>query len=227
MGSQRLDTAHVAWDDAWGDARQRAEWEQPSPVVTNYFAELHERGATRVLDVGGGIGRHALAYARAGFRVSMIDASPAGVAEATRVAGSLGVQLDTQVAAFTHLPVETGAIDHVLAWNVLYHGDRDVVTAGLKECRRVLRDDGTAQLTMLSKRNGGYGIGREIRVDTFVDDTRDDDKAHPHFYADAAGVCSLLAECGFQVRELIDTLQHPPSGWHWTLLADATEREAV
>jgi tellurite methyltransferase len=221
VSGERLDTAHEAWDQSWGDAGQRVLWEQPDPVVTDYIAVLRARGAMRILDVGGGIGRHALAYARAGFEVTMIDASPAGVAELLRVAGSAGVQVDAQVSPFTALPVEDSSIDHVLAWNVLYHGDRSVVTSGLRECFRVLRPGGTAQLTMLSKRNDGYGVGREIRPDTFIDEASGDDKAHPHYYADAAGVCSLLAECGFEVRELVDVVQHPPRGWHWTILADA------
>ena len=223
MTDQRLDTAYETWDRAWGDARQRAAWERPNPVVTDYLPALRARGATRVLDVGGGIGRHAIAYARAGFEVTMIDASPAGVAETARTARSLGVGLDARVAPFTALPVDDRSVDHVLAWNVLYHGDRSITGAGLRECRRALRAGGTAQLTMLSKRNHGYGSGREVRPDTFVDEAAGDDKAHPHFYADAAGVCSLLAEQGFEVRELADVDLQPPGAWHWTILADAAE----
>jgi tellurite methyltransferase len=220
MGDQPLDTAHEAWDRTWGDATERAEWEQPHPAVLAYLDALRERGATRVLDIGGGVGRHALGYAQAGFATTMIDASPNGVTEALRVAAAMGLDLDARVAPFTALPVEDHSVDHALAWNVLYHGDRSIVSTGLSECQRVLRAGGTLQLTMLSKRNHGYGVGREIRPDTFVDDAGDPDKAHPHFYADAATVCTLLADHGFEVRDLNDVDMHPPGAWHWTILAD-------
>jgi tellurite methyltransferase len=181
VSGEPLDTAHQTWDRAWGDAQQRASWEDPSPAVTDYLPVLQSRGATRVLD------------------------------------------LDARVAPFTALPVEDRSVDHVLAWNVLYHGDRSITGAGLRECRRTLRAGATAQLTMLSKRSRAYGAGREIRPDTFVDEAGGDDKAHPHFYADAAGVCQLLAQNGFEVKQLVDVDFDPPGAWHWVILAEAIE----
>lgn len=226
VSEPRLDTAHEAWDRSWSDAEQRSLWLDPHPVITGYMAALNARGATRVLDVGGGIGRHAIAYAKAGFDVTLTDASHAGVNEALRTADAAGVVIRAEVAPFTELPGNDATFDHVVAWNVLYHGDRSIVLAGLNECRRVLRPDGTMQMTMLSKRNRGWGVGREIRPDTFIDDSSDEDKRHPHFYADALGVCALLAEAGFEIRELVDVDQHPPDGWHWSLLAETSRHAA-
>lgn len=226
MSEIRLDTAHEAWDRSWNDAAQRSQWVEPNPVITDYMTALSARGARRILDVGGGIGRHAIAYAKAGFDAMLVDASLAGVNEALRLADAAGVAIRAEVAPFTALPVQDATFDHVVAWNVLYHGDRSVVLAGLQECRRVLKADGTLQMTTLSKRNSSYGLGEEICPDTFVNDTGDQDKRHPHFYTDALGVCSLLAEAGFETRELVDTDQYPPGGWHWSVLAETVERPA-
>ena len=85
----------------------------------------------------------------------------------------------------------------------------------------MLRADGTAQLTMLSKRNRSFGVGREIRPDTLVDDASTGDKDHPHFYVDAATLtgCSPRRPRGAVTGD-ID--QDPPSGaFHWTVLAEA------
>ena len=142
VAEPRLDTAHQSWDRGWGQAETRANWTQPERAVTELIPALDERGAQRVLDIGTGIGRHALAFARAGFEVIAIDASATGLSELRRAADAEGLVVATKLAPFTALPVDDDSVDHVLAWNVLYHGDADVVRAAFAECRRVLRQAG-------------------------------------------------------------------------------------
>jgi tellurite methyltransferase len=217
---ERLDTAHEAWDRWWGEAKARSHWSEPEPAVVGFIPALRARRAKRVLDVGTGIGRHALVYARTGFDVLAIDASPTGLDELVRSAQAEGLRIDARIAPFAALPIKNAEVDHVLAWNVIYHGDGEVVTTALDECRRVLRPGGTLQLTMLSKRNSAYGLGHEVRPDTFVDDTSAGDKDHPHFYVDAGGLADLLAGAGFEAMSIVDVDQHPPGGWHWVVLAE-------
>ena len=220
MEPSKLDTAHEYWDRWWGDAFGRAVWSEPDHTVTAFIPRLHERSAAAVLDVGTGIGRHALAYARAGFEVTATDASSKGLKELERRAGELGLAVRTRLAPFSELPLPDRSIDHVLAWNVLYHGDGELVEAAFGECRRVLREAGTFQLTMLSKRNSAYGVGREIREDTFVDESSKGDKDHPHFYVDAAGLTRMLAAAGFETLSLRDVDQRPVGAFHWEVLAE-------
>ena len=163
-----------------------------------------------------------LAFARAGFEVVAVDASETGLGQLRVAADAEGLPIETRLAAFTELPIDDRSVDHVLAWNVLYHGDGDIVRNAFAQCARVLRADGTAQLTMLSKRNRSFGVGREIRPDTFVDDASTGDKDHPHFYVDAATLTTMLAAAGLEVRSLVDIDQDPPSSaFHWTVLAEA------
>lgn len=218
MTDERLDTAHERWDEWWGQAKQRAHWSDPEPAVTELIPALESRGARRVLDVGAGIGRHSLAFARAGFDVVAIDASQTGLDEIGRSARELGLTVETRMAPFTELPIEDGSADHVLAWNVLYHGDRETVRTALAECRRVLRNDGSFQLTMLSKRHRAFRVGREVRPDTYVDERSDKD--HPHFYVDEAGFAELLDAAGFELVSLTEVDQNPPGGLHWVALAE-------
>lgn len=221
MTEERLDTAHERWDQWWGQAQHRAHWSDPEPAVTELFPLLRGRGAERVLDVGAGIGRHALACARAGFEVAAIDASRTGLDELQRAAKAESLGIETQVAPFTAIPVEDASVDHVLAWNVLYHGDGELVRAAFEECRRVLRPGGSFQVTMLSKRHRAFGVGRQVRPDTFVDENSDGDKDHPHFYVDGKDLTALLADADFDVVSLADVDQQPPGGFHWLALAEA------
>jgi tellurite methyltransferase len=221
MEPTRLDTAHEYWDEWWGDAKGRAVWSDPEPAVTGYIPFLHERSAGAVLDVGTGIGRHALAYARDGFEVTAVDASTTGLEQLELSAKDQSLKVKTHVATFSELPLPDSSFDHVLAWNVLYHGDGDLVSAAFRECRRVLRRCGTFQLSMLSKRNRAYGVGEEIREDTFVDKSSKGDKDHPHFYTDAAGLTRLLSETGFETLSLRDVDQRPVGAFHWEVFSEA------
>jgi tellurite methyltransferase len=220
MTQPRFDTAHERWNRWWDDAKHRARWNEPEPAVIELIPVLRGRSATRVLDIGTGIGRHALALARAGFEVVAVDASPIGVDRLIRAARAEGLDIDTQVASFAALPLPDAAVDHVLAWTVLYHGDGDIVRAAFGECRRVLRSDGSCQLTMLSKRHRSFGVGREVRPDTFMYERSMGDKDHPHFYVDAPGLTAMLADVGFDVVSLIDVDQQPPDGFHWVVTAE-------
>ena len=219
--TSRLDTAHEYWDEWWQEAKTRSRWSDPDPAVLEFVGNLRARGARSILDVGTGIGRHALAYAESGFEVVATDASSTGLRELTAAAETRDLKIDVHSSPFTELPVADASFDHVLAWNVLYHGDGGVVSKAFRECRRVLVGDGTFQVTMLSKRNRAFGIGDEIRPDTFVDKASKGDKDHPHYYVDAAGLSRMLAEAGFAVWSMADIDQDPPGAFHWTVIAQA------
>jgi SAM-dependent methyltransferase len=216
---ERLDTAHELWDARWADAAGRAPWTDPDPIVLALLPTLHAHGPIAVLDLGAGIGRHALAYARAGDDVVAVDASPTGVAAILDAARANGLDVDARVGPFTAVPVGDATVDHVLAWNVLYHGDREVAEQGLCECARVLRPGGTLQLTMLSTRHRAFGTGREVRPNTWVDDTSTSDKCHPHLYVDAVDLVAMLRRGGFGIRSMVDVDQLPTGSFHWTVLA--------
>src|SRR5947207_971154 len=76
------------------------------PAVTAFIPRLQARGARRTLDVGAGIGRHSLAYARAGLEVVAVDASSTGIDELVRTAAAASLDVDARVAPFTDLPLE-------------------------------------------------------------------------------------------------------------------------
>lgn len=218
-GDVRLDTAHELWDERWADDAGRAPWTEPEPRVLALMPWLHARGPITVLDLGAGVGRHSLAHARAGDTVVAVDASPTGVAAIAAAARGEQLPVEVRVGTFTEVPIEDGAVDHVLAWNVLYHGDTDIAVRGLRECARVLRPHGTLQVTMLSTRHRAFGAGREIRPNTWVDDASASDKRHPHLYVDAVTLEAMLRRAGFEVRTMVDVDQLPTGSFHWTVLA--------
>ncbi|HET6315171.1 MAG TPA: class I SAM-dependent methyltransferase [Chloroflexota bacterium] len=210
-----LATAHEAWDERWQRAEVRAAWSEPVPLVEALVPLLRQRGLTRVLDVGCGIGRHSLFLATQGLSVVGIDASSSALAEA-RSQASPDLPLDYREASFYEMEAFAAeTFGAVVAWNVIYHGDGDIAQRAIDEFHRVLRPGGLYVGTMLSKRNTGFGVGREVRTDTFVVDDAADDHVHPHYYCDAATLVRLHR--GFEVLELIDREQ-APGAFHWEFL---------
>jgi len=211
-------TAHTAWDKRWQESLRRAEWSIAEPDVREVAAGLlPARGVRRVLDLGTGVGRHALLFARAGFEVTACDAAPAGLAACREAAAAEGLSLRADETLMTDLPYPDAAFDYVLAFNVIYHGEPGVVRQAIAEIRRVLAPNGLYQGTMLSKRHAAYGVGTQVAPGTFVC-AGEDDREHPHFYCDAAELCALFA--GFEPLRLEDRIHSRPGTWHWHLLAE-------
>jgi len=214
---ERSDTAHHHWDKQWQTAEGRAGWLAPETDVIAFAKGCRRAGATKALDLGCGVGRHALALAQLGFDVAALDASPAGLIQLEKQALADGLSIDGKQAEMTALPFDDAVFDYVLSFNVIYHGDPDVVRQTLTEIARVLKPGGHYQGTMLSKRNHNFGQGREVATDTFVNDEMSD-KAHPHFYCAAASLVALFHD--FELLSLEDRVHSKPGSWHWHLTAE-------
>jgi len=217
------DTAHLAWDATWTTPEGREAWLAPETEVLDTIERLRLRPAVAALDLGCGVGRHAVAMARAGLLTTAFDASPAGLRECARAAEAAGVTLATVSGQMTDLPFADGSFDYVLSFNVIYHGDGAVIAATVAEIRRVLKPGGLFQGTLLSKRNAGFGVGREIAPNTFVDPAAGGDKGHPHFYCNAREALALLS--GFECLRLEDREHKSPGSgsWHWHVVCERTD----
>jgi tellurite methyltransferase len=206
-----------SWDKAWATDEGRADWLEADPAVTALLPELKARGARTALDLGCGVGRHALVLAAAGLAVEAFDGSATGLDVLRASAMARGLTLGYQHGNADALPYPDGAFDFVLSWNVIYHGTLGDAGARLAEIWRVLKPGGLYQGTMLPTRNVNYGRGRRVAPDTFVIDGVEE-RGHPHFYCDAQVLVSLFS--GFEILSLTQALQQKPGSWHWTVVAE-------
>lgn len=208
----KTDTADQHWNDEWAGLAADSKWLTPEEDVIAWAA-AHAPGA-RILDLGAGVGRHALWLAAQDFDVVALDAAPEGLAQIDKAGG-----VATVAARMHELPFKDHAFDHVLSWNVIYHGNEDVLLRTIGEIRRVLKPGGTYLGTMLSKRRLPYEIaqyaGREISRNAWVFDAPGTDKIHPHYFCSASELLALFT--GFECCWLEDREHEKPGSWHWHL----------
>lgn len=208
----KTDTADQHWNDQWAAIKADSKWLTPEENVKTWAAHLTP--GARILDLGAGVGRHALWLAAQGFEVTALDAAPEGLAEIKKAGG-----VETVLARMDSLPFEDHAFDHILSWNVIYHGNEDILLRTIAEIRRVLKTGGSYMGTMLSKRRLPYEQakypGREISRNAWVFDAPDTDKIHPHYFCSAADLLALFS--GFECQKLEDREHEKTGSWHWHL----------
>ena len=213
------DSAHLYWNEEWARAQAGSKWSMPEAEVLAHAKGL-PRGA-RVLDLGAGIGRHALALAQLGMDVAAFDAAPESVASIAAAAASAGLTIDVRQGLMTDLPFDDSSFDHVLSWNVIYHGDEVIVSRSIAEIARVLRPGGSFMGTMLSARRIPVELakapGREISRNTWTFNG-EGDKGHPHYFCTARELLALFSD--FEVWSLQDREHETAGSWHWHLLAE-------
>jgi SAM-dependent methyltransferase len=193
--------------------------------------ELLPPAPARVLDVGGGPGAYARLLAAAGYRVRLLDLTPAHVEQAR--AGD--PPIDAAVADARELPEEDGTYDATLLLGPLYHltDAEDRITA-LREAVRVTRPGGRVLVAAISRFAGPLDFTaagtfdeaiRARAVELSTDGVHDTGLGFTHAYFHRAP--ELAAEC--RVAGLTDVVVHGVEGPAWPAAEAAvgTERAAA
>jgi len=205
-----------AWDDIWQTEEGRLFWLEPDPYVVSLLPRFKKDGTERVLDLGFGLGRHAVLLAQEGFDVYGIDSSPAGLEYALEWAERGNLALKLEIGEMSRLPFDRDFFDLVIAWYVIYHGTADYIHETVDEIRRCLKLNGYLLCNLISTRNSRCGLGQEIERGTFVI-AEEEEKSHPHHYFDREEINQYLG--GFSLLKCEDIERSRPGGFHWYILA--------
>ncbi|MCL2461701.1 MAG: class I SAM-dependent methyltransferase [Defluviitaleaceae bacterium] len=188
--------ASKGWDWENGD---KSSWLKPAEdcvfLASYKWKELRFRD---VLDLGCGLGRHAMYFARQGFRVSAMDMSEYGVEHVKSWAGSENLTISSRVGDMHDLPYPDGSFDGVFTYHVINHTDTAGEKRVISEIKRVLRPGGEAFLTFGSKESDFAEFQKRAgitRVDENTVIMADGlDRGSPHFFVDFEDILVLLAD---------------------------------
>lgn len=192
------------WDWEMVNGRQAEFWRTPSIESFYLVNRWQGLGFRDFLDLGCGLGRHAILFGHNGFTVSCFDISEEAISQTKEWAMSEGLNFQYQVGDMLNLPYVDDSFDAILCRNVISHTD----TAGMRqiasELFRVLRPGGECYLTLGSKDTWGWKETNWPLIDENTKLRQEDGPENnvPHFYADYG----LIKEI-FNKFELVDIYQ--------------------
>ncbi len=168
MGREVLTVASESWEAYWRDADNLEWWRKPAPEVVELIASLDPHTYSRVLDLGCGPGRHAIAFAQAGFDVTATDASSEAVRQLQDWAKLLGLSVASAVCDAGEQPFPWASFDVVISYNVIYHGHRSDFVKAIRHIHDLLRPGGLFFFTCPSRRDGKDGHGKCVAPHTYA-----------------------------------------------------------
>jgi len=190
-------TESKAWD--WSK-NVSTQWLIPA-IESCYLSELWKsKGFKKFLDLGCGLGRHSIYFAKKGFEVSSVDLSEYGVNHLKIWADKEQLDITTDLCDMFNLPFESDTFDCIIAYNVIYHTDTQGFIKSLEEIRRVLKNEGELFITLLSKNSLTYKSAdqyKHIDSNTILRDDDDTERNVPHFYVDIEDIKKYFTEFDF------------------------------
>ena len=149
MGAEQEVRAH--WDALHAEPGFAPRY--PAEAVVRWLFRNFPRSRARefhLLDAGCGGGRHALLFAREGYRTDACDASTRGLELLRNAAKAEGHKIRLRTAQIDVLPYEDASFDGVLVWGVIYYLPLERYAAAVSELLRVLKPRGRALVLVKS-----------------------------------------------------------------------------
>lgn len=142
--------------------------------------------------VNPGLGRHAVALARAGFNVTAADSSEEAVSHLADWAQALSLDIHVLVCDVLSDQLAKDSFDMILSYNVIYHGTRRQFAAAVDHVRELLKSGGLFYFTCPTRADGKYGFGTQVAPHTYQCE-KSIIPGDMHYFADSADLDDLLA----------------------------------
>ncbi len=214
------------WEKYWDEDRNHEYWEKPSPQVLDFIRSLNPHTHPRVLDLGCGLGRHAIAFALAGFDVTVTDSSEAAIQHTQEWARNAELKIDAKVCDMAEQGFDENSFDVILSYNVIFHGYREDFVRAIAHVADLLRPGGLFYFTAHSRRDAKYGQGPCVAPHTYLS-PNSITPGDMHYFVDEADIDEVLADFSILSRSL-DEGHRDIKGQsqfysNWTVIAERSD----
>lgn len=212
-----------AWDWKIVKNKQEQTWLEPS-VESYYLIDRWQKQRKKdFLDLGCGLGRHTIQFAKAGFNTAGFDLSEESIRRTAEYAKAEKLDIALKVGDMLELPYPDASFDCILCRNVISHTDTAGMRQIVEELKRVLRPEGECYLTLGSKETWGFRQDWPV-VDENTKIRIEDgpENGIPHFYADYDLIQELFKdfkiELVYQLEDFYEKGGKTLNSWHYHLL---------
>lgn len=204
-----------AWN--WNNITS-THWNEPSEDIYYYLHLWSEKRNKKLLDLGAGIGRHSLLFAKNGFDVTAFDFSKEGLDKIENFADQLNLEIDLVNGNMNRLPFASQSFDFVVAYNSIYHTDYEGLIRTIYEIRRVLKANGEAFVTMLSKNDKSFIDGsRSLIAENTLMKKEEDGSILPHFFVDEEYIYKLFKSFHIISLKQIEEFHEDKTFFHYAI----------
>ena len=158
-------------EDQWEDLYRSGPGAPKYPnghVVRWLFGSFPRARAAdfHLLDMGCGMGRHAVMMKREGYGVSATDYSAAAIDQAIKWTG--GIDIDFRQAPADKQPFPDRSFDGILSYAVLYYLPLEKMQQAFREIRRLLKPGGRSFVMIKNNRDIRVSKGEEVAPHHYI-----------------------------------------------------------
>ncbi len=170
-------------------------WKNPAIESFWLLNRWQNQHKTHFLDLGCGLGRHTILFAKNHFTVSACDLSENAVDRTNEWLRNEGLTAQTCVCDMLNLPYADNAFDCILCRNVISHTDTNGMRQIVQELKRILKPNGECYLTLGSKNTWGFQQDWPmVDANTKLRMEEGPEYKIPHFYADYDLIVDLFRD---------------------------------
>jgi len=177
-------------------------WLQPCEESYFYAERWKNSEKNSILDLGCGLGRHSILFAKKGFKVTAVDLSEFAINHLREWQEKEEVDILSRVSDMKKLPFHDSAFDCVWAYHVISHTDTNGFLEIIDEIKRVLKPNGEIYLTLCSKETWSFKEADFPRIDenTVFKTEGEAEKDIPHYYVDMDDIIRIFSD--FEIERI-------------------------
>jgi len=207
-------------------------WLQPCEESYSYAERWKNLEKNSILDLGCGLGRHSILFAKNGFKVTAVDLSEFAIKHLREWEEKEAVDILSKVSDMKKLPFHDNAFDCVWAYHVISHTDTNGFLEIIDEIKRVLKPNGEIYLTLCSKETWSFKEADFPRIDenTVLKTEGEAEKDIPHYYVDLDDIIRIFSDFEIERIRHIDDCYYGGStrnSKHYYLTAKLRKEEKI